>query len=53
MNIFESLVVVNIENHTVILTDLAYSQEFDNIFAFSCLEPKMTSRNDAKFPDRA
>ena len=33
MNIFESLVVLNIElNHTVELMGLAYSQEFDNIF---------------------
>ena len=37
MNIFESLVVLNIElNHTVELMGLAYSQEFDNIFALSC-----------------
>ena len=34
MNFFESLVVLNIElNHTVELMSLAYSQEFDNIFA--------------------
>ena len=30
MNIFESLVAINIKNHTVELTGLAYSQEFDN-----------------------
>ena len=38
MNIFESLVALNIEliNHTVELMGLAYSQEFDNIFALSC-----------------
>ena len=37
MNIFESLVVLKIElNHTVELIGLAYSQEFDNIFALSC-----------------
>ena len=37
MNIFESLVVLKIElNHTVELMGLAYSQEFDNIFALSC-----------------
>ena len=34
MNIFESLVVLNIElNLTLELMGLAYSQEFDNIFA--------------------
>ena len=34
MNIFESLVVLNIElNLTLELMSLAYSQEFDNIFA--------------------
>ena len=52
MNIFESLVVLNIENHTVELTGLAYSQEFHNIFALSCREPKEVSRNDTKFRDR-
>ena len=37
MNIFESLVVLNIElNHTLELMGLAYCQEFDNIFALSC-----------------
>ena len=37
MSIFESLVVLNIENHTDLeLTVLAYSQEFDNVFALSC-----------------
>ena len=37
MNIFESLVVLNVElNHTVELMGLAYSEEFDNIFALSC-----------------
>ena len=37
MNIFESLVVLNIElNHNVELMSLAYSQEFDNIFVLSC-----------------
>ena len=35
MNIFELLVVLNIENHTVELTGLAYSQKFNNIFALS------------------
>ena len=39
MNIFESLVVLNIENCTVKLTGSAYSQEFDNTFALSCREP--------------
>lgn len=53
MNNFESLLVLNIENHTVELKDLAYSQEFDNVFALSCLEQKMMSPNDAKFPDLA
>ena len=48
MNIFELLVVLNIENRSVELTGLAYSQEFDNIFALSCREPKKMSRNDAK-----
>ena len=52
INIFESLVVLNIENRTVKLTGLAYGQEFDNIFALSCREPKM-SCNDAKSRDRA
>ena len=52
MDIFESLVVLNIENHTVELMGLAYSQVFDNIFALSCREPKRMSRNDAKFRDR-
>ena len=32
MNVFESLVAINIKNHTVELTGMAYSQEFDNIF---------------------
>ena len=50
MNVFESLVVLNIENHTVEVTGLA---EFDNIFALSCREPKTLSRNDTKFRDRA
>ena len=50
MNIFESLVVLDIENHTVELTDLACSPLFDDIFS---LEPKKMSRNDAKFRDRA
>ena len=37
MNFFESLVVLNVElNHTVELMGLAYSEEFDNIFALSC-----------------
>ena len=37
MNIFESLVVLNVElNHTVELMGLAHSQEFGNIFALSC-----------------
>ena len=36
INIFESLVVLNIENHTVELTGLPYSQEFDNIFSLCC-----------------
>ena len=31
INIFESLVVLNFENHTVELTGLAYTQEFDII----------------------
>ena len=31
MNVFESLVAINIKNHTVELTGMAYSQEFDNI----------------------
>ena len=53
MIIFELLVVLNIENHLVELTGLAYSREFDNIFALSCREPKMMSRNAAKFRDRA
>ena len=54
MNIFESLVVLNIElNHTVELMGLAYSQEFDNIFALSCWELKEMSHSDAKFHDRA
>ena len=44
MNIFESLVAINIKNHTVELTGLAYSQEFDNIFALSCREPKFRDR---------
>ena len=52
MNIFESLVVLNSENRSVKWTGLAYGQEFDNIFALSCREPKM-SRNDAKFRHRA
>ena len=54
MNIFESLVVLKIElNHTVELMGLAYSQEFDNIFALSCEESKKMSCNDGKFGDRA
>ena len=53
MNSFESLVVLNITNRTVKLTGLVYSQEFDNIFALSCQEPKKMSPNDAKFRDRA
>ena len=48
---FESVVVLNFENHTVELTGLAYSQEFDNIFVPICREPKKMSRNDAKFRD--
>ena len=37
MNFFESLVVLNVElNHTVELMGLAYSEQFDNIFALSC-----------------
>ena len=44
MNIFESLVAINIKNHTVEMTGLAYSQEFDNIFALSCREPKFRDR---------
>ena len=51
--IFELLVVLNIENHTVELTSFVYSQEFYNIFASSCREPKKMSHNDAKFPDHA
>jgi len=51
--IFELLVVLNIENHIVELTSLVYSQEFYNIFAPSCREPKKMSHNDAKFPDHA
>ena len=36
MNIFESLVVLNVElNHTVESMGLAHSQEFENIFALS------------------
>ena len=50
---FELLVVLNIENRTVEMTGLAYSQEFDNIFAHSHQEPKRMSRNNAKFCDRA
>ena len=37
MNIFESLVVLNIENHTVELTDLTYSQEFHNLNIKWCI----------------
>ena len=44
MNIFESLVLLNSENHTVELTGLAYSQKFNNIFALSCREPNKMSR---------
>ena len=51
MNIFESLVVLNIENRTVKLTGLAYGQEFDTIFVLSWRERE--SRNDAKSRDRA
>ena len=37
MNIFESLVVLDIENRTVKLTGLAYGQEFDNIIKYSAV----------------
>ena len=43
---------INIENHTVKLTGLAYSREVYNIFALSCQEPNM-SCNDIKFRDNA
>ena len=33
MNMFELLVVLNVENRTVELTGLACAKEFDNIFA--------------------